>query len=120
MIKEQMIEIVKSGLSWTAQQAPEIMGQLILWRTCDYILGIIFSLIILIIVYRIFLNTEHKIESDEFADWGDYIVTAVILAMVGLFFVIVLICNIYFLLQISIAPKVWLIEYISDAMRCIN
>ena len=119
---EQLAEILKKGLeaaektgSFVVEQAPDLIQQLIVWKTCEYILLILIS-VGLILSIKKWYNSAIKrygdfIDSVEFVGFSIYSIIVIPIFGIALFH------SFFNLVQILLAPKIWLIEYITNLIK---
>ena len=111
-------------------EIPDVLSQLIIWKTYQHLFYIILSLVIMIYCFYwlktyVFFDRSNPTENQKRAlqtghykeDLKDsYVPLATASACCLIAFSIVLICNTMDLLQITVAPKVYLIEYSQQLM----
>jgi len=116
MLEEKLVEVlelVKSGVSWTVQETPGVIKELMVWKTWDYSIGIVVSLIVCFILFRLYISAKKRIE-DSYHDWTDEWPTFSALIIFGLWMLISLLMNCYYLIELLIAPRIWLFEYVTE------
>lgn len=111
----ELIKIIKSTQSFVADQAPDVARQMLLRGAFDawmYLgLGLLFFGIVVVILFLVY--REYK-KSDDIYD----IRGGSILALMLLIVTVVLACsNVSTLYKIKYAPKVYLLEELSDLVR---
>jgi len=119
-ILEKALNVAEQTGEFVLEQAPQLLQEFYMWHTAKYILGVIAG-IALIIIARVVINFwSKKYDEAEGVDWdeckmfgrvGDQfgmIVPYVIITFVGL---TVFCINTYNLIFITVAPKLYLIEY---------
>jgi len=117
-ILEKSLEIAEQTGEFVIDQAPDLLRQFFLWHTIEAIMGITLAVIILLVgIMTIRLwgskNDKHstaKILGRYFNDKNDVKAWVFTIVFITAFLIIVLI-NIYCLMYILIAPKLYLIEY---------
>lgn len=104
-----LLETIQTGVEWSLEQAPEVIHQLLLYKTIVYGLTVFVALIIAGIATWAAIQCKnansYSTEQDMFG----------LMAMTtGFISMVLLLTNVHLLLKILIAPKVWLLEYIKD------
>jgi hypothetical protein len=122
---QQLAEILKKGLeaaektgNFVVEQAPDLIQQLIVWKTCEYIFLIIISIAFIFSVYKWHKSAMKRY--DDFIDfcneiesfiYGAYAIVVIVIFGIALF------QSFFNLIQILLAPKIWLIEYASQLIK---
>ena len=121
---KQLAEIIKKGLetaektgNFIVEQAPDLIRQLLIWKTVEYSVYVILGISLIIYFYRWTKKVSKEMKENE-DDFEDYFMDsfANILITIGqlslLITGIILIAeNLQDLIQIVFAPKIYLIEY---------
>ena len=121
---KQLAEILKKGLetaektgNFIVEQAPDLIRQLLIWKTVEYSVYVILGISLIIYFYRWTKKVSKEMKENE-DDFEDYFMDsfANILIAIGqlslLIIGIILIAeNLQDLIQIVFAPKIYLIEY---------
>jgi len=121
---KQLAEILKKGLetaektgNFIVEQAPDLIRQLLIWKTVEYSVYVILGISLIIYFYRWTKKVSKEMKENE-DDFEDYFMDsfANILIAIGqlslLIIGMILIAeNLQDLIQIVFAPKVYLIEY---------
>ena len=121
---KQLAEILKKGLetaektgNFIVEQAPDLIRQLLIWKTVEYSVYVILGISLIIYFYRWTKKVSKEMKENE-DDFEDYFMDsfANILIAIGqlslLITGIILIAeNLQDLIQIVFAPKIYLIEY---------
>ena len=121
---KQLAEILKKGLetaektgNFIVEQAPDLIRQLLIWKTVEYSVYVILGISLIIYFYRWTKKVSKEMKENE-DDFGDYFMDsfANILIPIGqlslLIIGMMLIAeNLQDLIQIVFAPKIYLIEY---------
>jgi len=110
----EILKVVESGVIWTADQVPLIVKELFVWKTCLYIFGVIVGMTLTFIAYRFYAAAKKRVDQDDCHDWDDEIAAYFGIIIPALFGIIIFITDLCNLLQITLAPRIWLIEYISS------
>ena len=120
MLEEKMTEIfelIKTGAIWTLDQMPLVVRELYIWKTSVYSVMVLLGIILLIIAYSIWrkaynrINDEASIYIDDWEDQPGSVIFTIFIGVIGI--VITLTC-LFNLLQITLAPRIWLVEYIAQ------
>ena len=122
---QQLAEILKKGLeaaektgNFVVEQAPDLIQQLIVWKTCEYIFLILISIAFLFSIYKWCKSAIKRYGNlDNFFGEPEVIVFSIYSIVVILIFVIALFQSFFNLLQILLAPKIWLIEYATNLIK---
>lgn len=107
------INAVDQTVSWVSGQIPDVIHQFLMWSivSCGYyiVLGIVLT------VTAVFgIRFGNKLfKQDEEACFGVYMVSGIFL-FIG---VIMILCNVYELLFIYFAPKIYLIKYTAALLK---
>lgn len=124
---------VTTAKDFLVSEVPDVIHQLILWKTCKYALLLIICLVIIIVAYR-YIRIVHDIpdkntatlrQKNMVASWrsSDFLVneltTLTQFNLVISYFLVILcgiisVVDLFYILKIIVAPKVWLIEYAAD------
>ena len=121
---KQLAEILKKGLetaektgNFIVEQSPDLIKQLLIWKTVEYSIYVIMGISLIIYFYRWTKKVAKEIKEKE-GYFGDYFLGsfANFLITIGqisvLIIGIILIAeNLHSLIQIVFAPKIYLIEY---------
>ena len=121
---KQLAEILKKGLetaektgNFIVEQAPDLIRQLLIWKTVEYSVYVILGISLIIYFYRWTkkVSKEMKENEDDFEDYFMGSLANIFIAIGQLTFLIIgmmLIAeNLQDLIQIVFAPKIYLIEY---------
>ena len=121
---KQLAEILKKGLetaektgNFIVEQAPDLIRQLLIWKTVEYSVYVILGISLIIYFYRWTkkVSKEMKENEDDFEDYFMYSFANILIAIGQLSLLIIgmmLIAeNLQDLIQIVFAPKIYLIEY---------
>ena len=122
---QQLAEILKKGLeaaektgNFVVEQAPDLIQQLIVWKTCEYIFWILISIAFLFSVYKWHKSAMKRYgDLDGFIDEPEFFIYCIYAIAVIVIFGIALFTSFFNLLQILLAPKIWLIEYASQLIK---
>ena len=121
---KQLAEVLKKGLetaektgNFIVEQAPDLIRQLLIWKTVEYSVYVILGISLIIYFYRWIKKVSKEMKENE-DDFEDYFMDsfANILIAIGqlslLIIGMILIAeNLQDLIQIVFAPKIYLIEY---------
>ena len=122
---QQLAYILKKGLevaektgNFVVEQAPDLIQQLIVWKTCEYIFWILISIAFLFSIYKWYKSAmkryddlDNFIDETEFLAFFTYSITVILILGIALFH------SFFNLLQILLAPKIWLIEYATNLIN---
>ena len=122
---QQLAYILKKGLevaektgNFVVEQAPDLIQQLIVWKTCEYIFWILISIAFLFSIYKWYKSAmkryddlDNFIDETEFLAFFTYSITVILILGIALFH------GFFNLLQILLAPKIWLIEYATNLIN---
>ena len=122
---QQLAEILKKGLeaaektgNFVVEQAPDLIQQLIVWKTCEYIFSILISIAFLFSVYKWYKSARKRYGVlDNFIDKTEFELFSIYSIVVILIFGIALFNSFFNLLQVLLAPKIWLIEYATNLIK---
>jgi hypothetical protein len=123
MLEEKLTEILKmleSGVMWTAEQVPLVVKELYIWKTWVNIIGVLGGLALMIIAYRIYVVVGKKVviktkaNPNWYDGWLDEVAAVILIVFSSIFGVVIFIACLFEFLQIILAPRIWLIEYISS------
>ena len=121
---KQLAEILKKGLetaektgNFIVEQAPDLIRQLLIWKTVEYSVYVILGISLIIYFYRWTKKVSKEMKENEY-DFEDYFMDsfANILITIGqlsllITGIILIVENLQDLIQIVFAPKIYLIEY---------
>ena len=121
---KQLAEILKKGLetaektgNFIVEQSPDLIRQLLIWKTVEYSVYVILGISLIIYFYRWTkkVSKEMKENEDDFEDYFMDSFANILIAIGQLSLLIIgmmLIAeNLQDLIQIVFAPKIYLIEY---------
>ena len=122
---QQLAEILKKGLeaaektgNFVVEQAPDLIQQLIVWKTCEYIFLIIISIAFMFSLYKWYKSAMKRYDDfDGFYIKTESFIYGVYAIVVILIFGIALFHSFFNLIQILLAPKIWLIEYAANLIK---
>lgn len=123
---EQLAEILKRSLeatektgSFIVEQAPDVIQQLIAWKTVQYSFSVLLGVLLGFIVFKIIKNIGIKMK--ETGDDLESLLIDNLFILLGLIFLsvcsLVLLSDVYYLIQIVFAPKIFLIEYAANLLN---
>ena len=121
---KQLAEVLKKGLetaektgNFIVEQAPDLIRQLLIWKTVEYSVCVIIGISLIVYFYRWTKKVAKEIKENEdnFEDYFVGSIANIFIAFGQLTFLIIgmiLIAeNLQELIQIVFAPKIYLIEY---------
>lgn len=116
---KQLIEASTTAAEWTAQQLPEVIEQLILWKMVESLLWFTASITLMAVgLYILYKFIKKCKEVDNFIDDE---VLPIISVFVSVGIIISIVASIAMIdfdwLQIIIAPKLYLIEYAANLIK---
>ena len=122
---QQLAEILKKGLEaaektgkFVVEQAPDLIQQLIVWKTCEYIFLILISIAFMFSVYKWYKSAMKRYgDFDDFCDKIEFFIYCIYAIAVIVIFGIALFTSFFNLIQILLAPKIWLIEYATNLIK---
>ena len=122
---QQLAEILKKGLeaaektgNFVVEQAPDLIQQLIVWKTCEYIFSILISIAFLFYIYKWCKSAMKRYgDLNNFIDEPEFFMFSIYSIVVILMFGTALFTSFFNLLQILLAPKIWLIEYAANLIK---
>lgn len=126
---KQLAEILKKGLetaektgNFIVEQAPDLIKQLLIWKTVEYSIYVIMGISLIIYFYRWTkkVSKEMKENEDDFEDYFMDSVSSIFIAIGQMIILIVGVLliseNLHSLIQIVFAPKIYLIEYTANLL----
>lgn len=122
-IIEQTKEGIAKGIEIAQQQTPDLINQLLRWQFAKHLFWVIlgFSMfLICLILIKIIIKISEKEDFDFAEPSSSFIVAFIWVIIIGLGTLLSLISypyNVLTLIQIKIAPKIYLLEYISDLLK---
>lgn len=121
---KQLAEILKKGLetaektgNFIVEQAPDLIRQLLLWKTVEYSVYVVIGISLILYFYRWTkkVTKEMKENEDDFEDYFMGSIANIFRALGQITFLIIgmilITENLQDLIQIVFAPKIYLIEY---------
>lgn len=106
---------IDSAVAFSQAQLPDVIRQLMLWKAALYGLRIVVASLLFwgcVVLFRKGLEWNKSLMTDT-----QGFVSLALSGVVGLIAVFVVMGNACHLLQLWLAPKIWLIEYAADLMR---
>lgn len=118
----KVLETALNGLQKTGEfvveQAPDLIRQLLLWNTVEYILFLVFGLMFLIGGPLTARKVWKMSAGSDAYDKGGYYACTALSAIIGVMAGVPLVIhNLCGLLKITLAPKIWLLEYAASLVR---
>ena len=121
---KQLAEILKKGLetaektgNFIVEQAPDLIRQLLIWKTVEYSVCVILGISLIIYFYRWTKKVSKEMKENEY-DFEDYFMDSfannlIAIGQLSLLIIgmILIAENLQDLIQIVFAPKIYLIEY---------
>ena len=121
---KQLAEILKKGLetaektgNFIVEQAPDLLRQLLIWKTVEYSVCVILGISLIIYFYRWTKKVSKEMKENEY-DFEDYFMDSfannlIAIGQLSLLIIgmILIAENLQDLIQIVFAPKIYLIEY---------
>jgi len=110
-------ELVQSGTDIAAKEVPETLGQLLAWKLCEHIFWIVLICSIgtgVLFLAKWFLKKykENNYDSDMWGMGAILSYTFAPLVMIG-----VTAGNLYYLIMIIVAPRVYLLQYFTTLLK---
>lgn len=126
---KQLAEILKKGLetaektgNFIVEQAPDLIKQLLIWKTVEYSIYVIMGISLIIYFYRWTKKVSKEMKENEY-DFEDYFMDSVSSIFIAIGQMTILIVgvlliseNLHSLIQIVFAPKIYLIEYTANLL----
>ena len=126
---KQLAEILKKGLetaektgNFIVEQAPDLIRQLLIWKTVEYSIYVIMGISLIIYFHRWTkkVTKEMKEKKDDYEDYFMSSFPNLLIAVGQISFLIIGILliaeNLHSLIQIVFAPKIYLIEYTAQLL----
>ena len=126
---KQLAEILKKGLetaektgNFIVEQAPDLIRQLLIWKTVEYSIYVIMGISLIIYFHRWTkkVTKEMKEKKDNYEDYFMSSFPNLLIAVGQISFLIIGILliaeNLHSLIQIVFAPKIYLIEYTAQLL----
>lgn len=121
---KQLAEILKKGLetaeqtgNFIVEQAPDLIRQLLIWKTVEYAVIISIGIALLIFFFKWTKKVGREMKEKDY-DFEDYFMDSFANIMIALGYlsafivgIIMIGNNLQNLIQIVFAPKIYLIEY---------
>lgn len=116
-LENQLAEVLKKSLElaeksgeFVIEQAPELLREFYLWHTLDYILGIVCALSIFFLTTYFFRKYGQKLKWDFDYEIG-LSIASLLYGVSSIVMLLMFFYNISMLLKITVAPKLYLVEY---------
>ena len=126
---KQLAEILKKGLetaektgNFIVEQAPDLIRQLLIWKTVEYSIYVIMGISLIIYFHRWTkkVTKEMKEKKDDYEDYFMSSFSNILIAVGQISFLIIgivlIAANLHSLIQIVFAPKIYLIEYTAQLL----
>ena len=126
---KQLAEILKKGLetaektgNFIVEQAPDLIRQLLIWKTVEYSIYVIMGISLIIYFHRWTkkVTKEMKEKKDDYEDYFMSSFPNFLIAVGQISFLIIgivlIAANLHSLIQIVFAPKIYLIEYTAQLL----
>lgn len=109
-------QVTEKSVDFAMEQIPDIIHQLLLWKAADAVIGIIAMLILIVIFFKFLPKVQAFAKEDR--DPASLILYSVFGGAVLLVFpAIAIFWNVSLILKIWLAPKIYLIEYVSELVK---
>lgn len=105
-----LIDLINSSKNLVVEQSPEIVRQWIKWGFWEDIGWVIFCAVLLVFVFPMLKWCRRNRE--EIFDGPGFMITHILIGVYAFFSFLGFLSNAIELVQISVAPKVWLIEHV--------
>jgi hypothetical protein len=102
-------EGISKGIDFASEQLPEVIEQLIMWKMAEAIVWIVITFIALVVIVKI-----AKSKWDDCYSKFDAIGISMLLGIMPL---IIFLVNVTELIKLIVAPKVYLLEYVSKLIN---
>lgn len=109
-------EGVKTGLGFLQQQLPDIIQQLLMWELYSSIFWGVFQLCIAFGLFYVAYKVSKR-EMTGYWDYWDKYFPSVSLYVVSIPFIFSFLFNVATVIKISIAPKIFLMEYAAHLVK---
>lgn len=126
-LENQLAKVVEKSLSiaektgeFVIEQAPDLLREFYAWHITSSALGVLLGVFLMILGFNIFKLWTNKYKEGEKVDYmysvfmgriGESLSIYMPFVFLNLFGIIILCFNLFSLLKILIAPKIYLIEY---------
>ena len=109
----RLLELLNSGVDVLNGELPLFVSEILTYKTIAYSIGVALGLMLSIISIRLFKKFSKEFESDDFSEDVAvfYMFGGGISGLIGF---IVLLVKVSDLIKITLAPRVWLLEYALD------
>lgn len=109
-------ESVKQGSSFAAEQMPDVVNQILIWGFWRSFLIWVFWLVLLPICACIFIWSSKKVDKGNYDVSPPHMFICIFTGFLSVVSIIVVLSN-WDWLKITLAPKLYLLQYISDFIR---
>ncbi|HHT3341039.1 hypothetical protein [Klebsiella grimontii] len=106
---------VDAAVSFSQAQVPDIIRQLMVWKAAAYGMRIFFMSLFLLGCILLFRRALKWHESFDYEALGFFSLLSS--ALTGALLVVGILANISNLVQLWLAPKIWLIEYTAELLK---
>lgn len=106
---------VDAAVSFSQAQVPDIIRQLMVWKAAAYGMRIFFMSLFLLGCILLFQRALKWYESFDNEALGFFSLLSS--ALIGALLVVGILANISNLVQLWLAPKIWLIEYTAELLK---
>lgn len=115
-ILQNAISSAQQGTEFLKDQIPDVVKQLLLWKTCDYAISLTLCVLWAILLFWKVLPCMKRLYDWDDDGFPSILASAAVLitsgiAIVGFF------ASLYDFIQIIAAPKVWLLEYAASLVH---
>lgn len=115
-VVQQLMGYLNSSVEFVKEQAPEVIRQYLQWAFWSDLITIILCVIVIGAVSLLIRSIIVKSNRNEDVDEG-LCVIAVFGGIGSLFCTVTAIINIYDIIQITVAPKVYLLEHLAKFLK---
>ena len=117
---KQLAEILKKGLetaektgNFIVEQAPDLIRELLIWKTVEYSVYVIIGISLIVYFYRWKKKVTKEMKENEYYFMDSFANILIAIGQLSLLItgIILIDENLQDLIQIVFAPKIYLIEY---------
>lgn len=113
----KLLSAAEAGVEWTASQIPLIIQEKLAWEFWIHIVyGSVWAVILFSCLYILFLSIS-KFNKSDYGGGDGWIGGMVGSVIVGLIAIIAVFTNLEHVIQISVAPRLYIIEWLRAGIK---
>lgn len=109
-------KVTGQAIDFASAQIPDVIHQLLMWKMAEAVVWIVMCLLVAYIIIKAW-TPIYKYSIDDRDNTAIIMYSSFVCGIGGFCVVFVFICNLLTLIQIWLAPKLYLIEYVASIIK---